>query len=366
MNEISNQQVSENEIDLIELLKKVYTEKKFILKITTLAALFGVIYALFQSNEYTASTTFIPQLSSDVKAGGSSLSGLASLAGINLGGIESSSELPPTLYPQVVESIPFKLELLASNIIVNDEELTLREYLNKNKASFNLFGTIQKYTIGLPSLIFSLNKNTEEKTNKSLIYSVSEEDNMFFKSLSNALSLSINDKVGFITMSYTNKNKSISAQVTQLAQSLLQEKIIEYKVQSSKELLDFTTIQYNENKSAFEKLQDERAIFVDKNINISSSLYQNKLSRIESELSILQTVVEQLASQVEQAKLQVNKDTPVFTTIKPVTIPFEKSAPRRSFIVMSFLFISFILSCAYVLVKEPASDILKSINHNFK
>ena len=79
MNEVSNQQVSEDEIDLIELLKKVYLEKKFILKTSILAALLGIVYALFQPNEFTSSTTFIPQLSSGVKTGGSSLSGLASL-----------------------------------------------------------------------------------------------------------------------------------------------------------------------------------------------------------------------------------------------------------------------------------------------
>ena len=55
-------------------------------------------------------------LSSGVKTGGSSLGGLASLAGINLGGMESSSEFPPSLYPQVVNGIPFKLDLLSSNI----------------------------------------------------------------------------------------------------------------------------------------------------------------------------------------------------------------------------------------------------------
>ena len=38
-------------------------------------------------------------------------------------------------------------------------------------------------------------------------------------------------------------------------------------------------------KLNFEILQDKRAIFVDENINISSSLFQNKLNRIESELS---------------------------------------------------------------------------------
>ena len=116
MNEISKQQVSEDEIDLIELLKKVYLEKKFILKTSILAALFGIVYALFQPNEFTSSTTFIPQLSSGVKTGGSSLSGLASLAGINIGSMESSSEFPPTLYPQVVNGIPFKLDLLSSEI----------------------------------------------------------------------------------------------------------------------------------------------------------------------------------------------------------------------------------------------------------
>ena len=53
-----------DEIDLIELLKKIYLEKKLILKISVLAALFGVVYALLQPNEFTSSTTFIPQLSS--------------------------------------------------------------------------------------------------------------------------------------------------------------------------------------------------------------------------------------------------------------------------------------------------------------
>jgi len=362
MNEISKQQVSEDEIDLIELLKKVYTEKKFILKTSILAALFGIVYALFQPNEFTSSTTFIPQLSSDVKAGGSSLSGLASLAGINLGGVEGSSEFPPTLYPQVVESVPFKLELLSSSIINNGDELTLRDHFNNDKGGFNLLlGTLKKYTIGLPSLILGSFKNEDESSSNSMIYSVSEEDSKLFEKLNQVFSLSINDKEGFITMAFTDQNKSISAQVTQIAQSLLQEKIIEYKVQSSKELLGFTTRQYNENKSTFEKLQDTRAVFVDKNINISSSLYQNKLSRIESELSIAQTVVQQLASQVEQAKLQVNKDTPVFTTIKPVTIPFERSAPKRSQIVLIFGFLGLVLSCGYVLVKEQAMEIFKSI-----
>jgi len=352
----------DDEIDIVELLKKVYKEKKLIFKCSIIAAIVGVVFALFQQNIYTSSTTFIPQLSSDVKTRSSSLSGLASLAGINLGGMEGSSEFPPTLYPQVVESVPFRLDLLSSYIEVNNSELTLREYLLMDNNLFNFFGTVKKYTIGLPSFILGLFKADDNYvSDSSSIYGLTEEDHELFKKLSTVFSLSINDKEGFITMSFTDQDKTVSAQVAQTAETLLQEKIIEFKVKSSKELLDFTFNQYNEKKKAFEKLQDERAVFVDNNINISSSLFQNKLSRIESELSIAQNVVQQLASQVEQAKLQVNKDTPVFTTIKPVTIPYEKSAPKRSQIVIIFLFLGFVLSTGYVLVKTPAIEIIKSI-----
>ena len=352
-----------DEIDLIELLKKIYLEKKLILKISVLAALFGVVYALFQPNEFTSSTTFIPQLSSGVKTGGSSLSGLASLAGINIGSMESSSEFPPTLYPQVVNGVPFKLDLLSTKINFNNHSVLVKDYLLKN-IPINFFATVKKYTIGLPSLILSsFNKDNDQKKplNYSDIYLITEEDKILFELLNKRLSLSINEKEGFITISYTDANKNVAAQITQIAQNLLQEKIIEFKNKSSKEMLDFAMKQYSDKKESYQKLQDERAVFVDKNINISSSLFQNKLSRLESEVNISESIVQQLASQVEQAKLQVNKDTPVFTTIKPVTIPFERSAPKRSLIVIVFAFLGLVLSIGYVLVKEPLSDIIKSL-----
>jgi hypothetical protein len=362
MNEISNQKVVEDEIDIVEHLKKVYKEKKLIFKCSIISAIVGVVFALNQPNQYTSSTTFIPQLSSGVKTGGSSLGGLASLAGINLGGMQSSSEFPSSLYPQVVNGIPFKLDLLSSNINLNDREILVKEYFsNEGGSSINILGTIKKYTIGLPSLLLGSFKAQDVVPSKSEIYSPSQKDYMLFKTISAALSLSINDKEGFITISFTDSNKNIAAQITQIAQNLLQKKILEFKNQSSKEMLDFVTKQYEEKKTSYEKLQDERAIFVDKNINISSSLFQNKLSRIESEVNISASIVQQLASQVEQAKLQVNRDTPVFTTIKPVTVPFQKSTPKRSQIVIVFLFLGFVLSSTFVIVKEPVIEIIKTI-----
>jgi len=44
-----------------------------------------------------------------------------------------------------------------------------------------------------------------------------------------------------------------------------------------------------------------------------------------------------------------------------VTIPYERSAPKRSLIVIVYAFLGLILSSGFVLVKEPVKEILKSI-----
>lgn len=352
-----------DDIDLIELFKKLYKQKLLIYKVVIVSAVLGVISALFQSNEYTSSTTFIPQLSSGFKTA-APLGSLASLTGINLGSLNnSSSEFPPSLYPQVVNGIPFKLDLLSSNIYLNNEAVLVKDYLADKPSSFSFVGIIKKYTIGLPGLIIGFFKSNEILNNgpNSEIYTINKESQELFNLIDSNLFLSINDKEGFITISYTDYNKNVAAQITQIAQNLLQEKIIEFKNKSSNEILDFALKQYSEKKESYENLQDQRAVFVDQNINISSSLFQNKLNRIESELSISESIVKQLASQVEQAKLQVNKDTPVFTTIQPVTIPFKRSAPNRVAIVFIYIFSGLVLSVCYIFMKAPFFELLNSI-----
>lgn len=51
----SNQPVQpENEIDLIEVVKKLWTKRKFIIKVTVIWACLGVLVALFSAKEFHA------------------------------------------------------------------------------------------------------------------------------------------------------------------------------------------------------------------------------------------------------------------------------------------------------------------------
>ena len=75
----------EDGIDIIQLIKNLWLGRRQIIKITLSFTAVGILIALLSTSIYTAKTTFIPQLGNQ-ESSSSGLKGLASLAGINIGG----------------------------------------------------------------------------------------------------------------------------------------------------------------------------------------------------------------------------------------------------------------------------------------
>ena len=162
------------------------------------------------------------------------------------------------------------------------------------------------------------------------------------------------------------ESPEVAAIIAHNVQILLQNEVIKFKIKNAQELLTFTESLYFEKKASFEALQDELAYFQDRHQNISSGLFQNKLSRLESKLAIERTVNEELARQVEQARIQLRKDTPIFTVINPVVIPNQRTRPKRTLIVLGFTFLGFCFAIGYVLIKNPLESILRQILNSEK
>ncbi|MGD1998884.1 MAG: Wzz/FepE/Etk N-terminal domain-containing protein [Flavobacteriaceae bacterium] len=355
-----SKEVREDEIDLVELLKKVFASRRWIIRFTAAAFFVGIILAILAPVRFTAGTSFVPQTSSDQPS--SSLSGLASLAGINLTGLTGSgSEIPPMLYPNIVKSIPYKRALLETTVGSNNQ--TLREYTLALGGGTNVLGTIKKYTIGLPGLL--LNSKEQDTFNASqTLFKITEEDNNLFEFLNNSLSVEVNEKEGYVSLSFESDDRNIAAEAAQAATDLLQERVIKYKNQSALETLKFVQQQHDAKKIEFETLQDSIARFKDQNLNIASSLYQNKLTRLEANFSIVSSVFQELSGQLEQAKLQVSKDTPIFTVIEPVNIPLERSKPKRTLMVLIWAFLGFVLSTGWVLARDVFFQIKQEITNS--
>lgn len=343
------------EIDLFPYIKKILNNKILLIKDLIIFSLFGIIFSLFIPNNFTSSSTFIPQSDSE-SIPSSSLGSLASLAGFDISSLTENNEIPPTLYPEIVNSTPFKLEILSKKIIFKNEEISFRDYLLGKK-----FLGLRKSTFNKIFNFSNFFNSDDDSKSKYNLKKISSEDYNLMKIVDNNKSIRINKKEGFIVLTYSDQDKYVSAQILNEIQQLLQSKIIEFKIQSSKETLAFTQKQYEAKKNELEIIQDEIGIFKDKNQNLTNSLLQNKLERLQSEFSILNSVVTGLANQTEAAKIQVNKDTPVFTIINPVNVPFKKSSPKRSLIVVLFAILGLIYSFYKLFIKNSIKEFISRV-----
>ena len=347
-------QDQEDTIDLIKLLKDLWGARKIILKITVAFTFLGLFVAVFSENKFTASTTFVP-LGQGSSVSGGSLGSLASLAGINIGGAGKSEEISPELYPQIVGSIPFQLELLNTPLTIEGQKapVSYSDYY-ENIYSPGLLSNIKKYTLGLPGVLISLVRSAPENLEASAgqLISISKEEYELIKDLKDQISLAVNAKEGFISISVTMPEAIASAELALKAQQLLQEYALEFKTQKSIEQLTYIEERYSEKEKAFNEIKIALARFQDQNTGINTALGRTRLLQLESEYDLAFTVYSELAKQLETQLLQVKKDTPLFTVLKPVSIPNERSAPKKALILVVFLFLGFVLSVGFVLGRK--------------
>lgn len=369
---IEQKPTAEDEIDFIALAKKLWDGRKTIIICTAVGLVLGVFVALTSPKEYTASSVMVPQLGEgSTKLGG--LSGLASMAGFNLNLSPQSSELSPTVYPEIVSSVPFQLELMYSKFNFSDisEPITLIDYYTKYKKKPNILSTIKKYTIGLPILILNAIKGEPKElklpgnaTNQPLVLN---EDQFFVrKQLIQILSLDVNPKEGILTLTSRMPEALVAAQVTEKAQELLQKKITEFKIEKAHDNLNFIQERFNETKKEFEKAQYNLTLITDRNKDFTSGLPLIEKDRAQTQYTISYSVFQDLAKQLEQAKIQVKKETPIFTIIKPVNVPFEKTKPKKIQILATWVFLGGAIGVGVIFFKQYIKSFKQKLLHTNK
>ena len=330
-------QINTNEVNLVELIKKLIQSRKLILYSSLIFSLIGLLVAFLSPIKYSSNTVFIPQ---NQEVSSSSLSGVASLVGINLGGGSYGTEIPLSMYPQILESVKFK-RLLLDKVIDEKNDFTLKNFI------------IDYYSI----------KKDDEEGSSELVMTKLEEE--CFEILSDEiLSVSVNQKDGFVSIDAKLSVADYSARVAKFSREILQKIIIENRIESARQNLIFSESQLIEKKQEFDEIYSKLAFFSDSNLNTVNSFVLNEKNKLESEFEIISAVVEEISKQVEQAKLQLNKDTPVFSTIKEAIIPTKRSSPKRTQIVLVFGFVGFIFSCSFILINEPLKEIFSVLKNN--
>lgn len=354
-----NTPVEEEEggIDIMALIRSLWEGRKTVIIITAVFIALGFVAALTMQRKYSVSTVMVPQLGSKSS---SSLSSLASLAGFDLGTSNmGGSDLSPLVYPQIVSSVPFRKTLMYTPLHYSkaDTAVSMFTYA-KEYAKPSVIGVVKKYTIGLPGVIMGAIKgpkpeltlpvSEEDDSPKPLLLTKDEEKLM--KTLAQDVALNVDKKEGYITLSVTGIEPIQTAELAMKAQQLLQEEVTRFRTEKAQDNLDYIQARYDEIKAEAEMYQNQLAAVRDRSQQMNTSKARIEQERIQAKYNVASSIYSEMAKQLEQAKMQVKKDTPVLTIIQPVTVPVKPANSRAKTLIV-WTFLGFVLGCGWVIGK---------------
>ncbi len=358
-----NESVSEK-TSAKQFIREIWEIRRLIVKSVVLFFCVGLIVALTANEEFESSSLIMPETGEPLGGSLGSLGGLAGLAGVslNMGG---NGEILPDVYPKIVKSTPFLTAALNAEIYFGniDQTISSREYFSKIQKP-SVISFLLKYTLGLPKIVKALLTDDVtgfESKHKSGLIRLSENEMLLLSSFAERIRIEYDDINSLVTVAVEMPDPYAAASLTQLIIDKLTERVIALRIEKAERNLDFIQERYNENKIEYQTIEKKLAIFTDANKNFSSSLAEIEFRRLQNDYQISYEVYKSLASQLEQAKIKVKEDTPIFTVLQPVEIPVFKSKPKRLFILVAFIVLGALVPLALLKGKEVLFSIKKVV-----
>ena len=306
-NNVQNDTQYDDEIDLRELFGVLWAGSRKIIAITAVFAFVSVIYALSVSNQYKATVLLAPaqsDSSSDLSSALGRLGGLASLAGVSIGGGDSSEA---QIAQEVMKSWSFIDGFIAENNI--SVEVYAAEGWSRGSNELQIDDDI--YDAETKTWLVE-NDNTGEVGPPSSW--------KLFESFSERLVVSENKKSGLVSVS-----------------------IEYYSPLIAKQWLDMYVAAINTH------MQQRQMAKVTNNINYLQAQIEN--TSIAEMREVFYTII---AEQTKNKMLAEASPDYAFVAVSPSMVPEEKSQPQRAFICILGTLLGGMLSVMLVLVMHYA------------
>ena len=361
MNAPQHQEEEEMEIDLMEYARKLWAARKLLFKVAGIAAVVGVVIALTTPKQYTVSVNLAPESS---KAGGGGLSGIASMLGV--GGLNMGSDadaLGVMLYPDIVSSTPFILDLMDTPVSTIDEEepdTTLVGYL-KEYTSQSLMGTVISLPFKAIGTVVSLFSSEEEEEGNGTInpFQLTKEQSQTVEGLKRLIVASVDKKTGVTTVSVTMQDPMVAAILTDTVIVKLKEHITKYRVSKAEEDCQYWEQLNEQRKNEYYDKQQTYAQYVDANKSVVLQSVRIEQERLQNEMNLAYQVYSNVATQLQMAKAKVQEAKPVFAVVEPASVPLLPSGTSRKMILIGIVFLAVAGAAAWILFGQDLWKNLK-------
>lgn len=348
--------IEEVEIRLSDIIYFLTTNRRRILFGIIVGIVIGALYAFSKPNVYTTQVSVLPEAQATGASGLGNLGSLAGLAGINLGNIAGQDAIRPDLYPNILQSIPFALDLLKQTVYLQGSsvKMSLQEFMTTQNSNF--WGDLLKRFSNTDD-----GKKVPNLKNYSQAIQVTKEQEGLIKIIQESVSAVYDKKTGIITISVVETDPMVSAMVARLSLEYLTKYITTYRTEKARQQVTFLQKQVRDSEIKYQASEYTLSNYRDRNRSLFLQTAKINEQRLQADYLLAQSVYGELLKQLEQAKIKVQQETPVFKILEPPTVPLRKSGPKRTFIMLGFAVVGAFLMTTLALVRLISRRHLNSI-----
>ena len=312
-------------------------------------------------NYYRCEVTLAPESGSGGSMG--SLASLASSFGVNIGGGSSNGDaITPMLYPDMMKSTEFLTSLFDIKVQKDEDDrvMTYFDYLD-NETKSPWWSSAKKAIFGLfiPKKDESPKKDEQQHVNP---FRLTQKQSSMAGAIAGNIKCTFDRRVDLIIIEVTDQDPLVAATVADSVQARLQEALVEYRTKKARHDLEYVESLHKEAKRNYERACEIYADFMDANRDVILESERLKQNKLENEMQLLYNNYNAISAQVLAAKAKLQEATPAFCTLNNATVPLAKAGPKRSRIVLMFVFFIFLCTTTWILYKENELKLLLGLN----
>lgn len=323
------------------VLALVWSRWRVLAKITVSFGLVGVAYALLAPVEYTTEARIMPELQARLAANLKRFGALAELAGIDIQSASTTEAVRPDLYPDVLTSTPFLLDVLGKPVTTTNKKRypTLLAFLTVPTAN-PISSWLNDGPLTLPKV-----------TPAGRLVRMSKEQEDLLKDLRERIVSDLDKQSGLILIRVKMPDAEVAAQVCQYAIDYLTQYVVDYRVGKTRKDLTFFTERLHEAKTRYTQALVALSAYTDRNRFLYTQAARVEGKRLEAEHDLSQSLYSELSRQYEQTRIRVQEETPILTVLEPPKVPARRSEPHRTLTVLVFAGVGLVAGIGWVFGK---------------
>jgi uncharacterized protein involved in exopolysaccharide biosynthesis len=350
-NNLSNSLNDSDEISLKELIQKIKewvaylkTKWKLIIAISAIGGILGIVYSIISKPKYKALMTFVLDESQSNGGGMSSAMGLASSFGIDIGSSGGAGMFSNANILELMKSRYVVEKTLLNSVYINGRQLSLANYYIEFKGLRNKWSK----DLTIKNLQFPPNSNRTQFSlqQDSILEKISSEI------IKNDLTIAQKDKkVSIISVEVKTENELFSKLFCEQLAKETSDFYIETKSKKSRLNVEILQKQTDSIRGELNGAIAGVASAMDNVFNLNSALSSKTApsKRRQVDVQANTAILTQLVAQLELAKVNLRKETPLIQVIDQPILPLtiEKF---NTFVVALVSFLSFLFLTSFILI----------------